>query len=165
MKPILVAKNKNRHNSKKVKNAQGRSLKDKTAVVGMVQRQGKVNAHHVPDTKTKTLMEQIVKHVKGTAQLYTDEWLAYNKVARMYQYDYVNGASEYVVDDVYTNTIEGFWAGLKRGVQVLTIHGLRSIFKIMWMSLFFDITLVIVLTVNASIFCSLTLVFIQNTRS
>ena len=116
MKPILVAKNKNRHNSKKVKNAQGRSLKDKTAVVGMVQRQGKVNAHHVPDTKTKTLMEQIVKHVKGTAQLYTDEWLAYNKVARMYQYDYVNGASEYVVDDVYTNTIEGFWAGLKRGV-------------------------------------------------
>lgn len=49
----IGGKNKNRHNSKKVKNAQGRSLKDKSAVVGMVQRQGKVNAHHVPDTKTK----------------------------------------------------------------------------------------------------------------
>ena len=35
----------------------------------------------------------------------------------MYQHDYVNhGAREYVVGDVYTNTIEGFWAGLKRGV-------------------------------------------------
>ena len=69
----IGGKNKNRHNSKKVKNAQGRSLKDKSAVVGMVQRQGKVNAHHVPDTRTKTLTEQIVKYVKETAQLYTDE--------------------------------------------------------------------------------------------
>lgn len=27
-----------------------------------------------------------------------------------------HGAREYVIDDVYTNTIEGFGAGLKRGV-------------------------------------------------
>ena len=92
-------------------------MKDKSAVVGMVQRQGKVNAHHVPDTKTKTLTEQIVKYVKETAQLYTDEWLGYNKVAKMYNHDFVNhGISEYVQGDVYTNTIEGFWAVLKRGV-------------------------------------------------
>ena len=113
----IGGKNKNRHNSKKVKNAQGRSLKDKSAVVGMVQRQGKVNAHHVPDTKTKTLTEQIVKYVKETAQLYTHDWMGYNKVAKMYNHDFVNhGISEYVQGDVYTNTIEGFWAGLKRGV-------------------------------------------------
>ncbi len=61
----------------------------------MVQRQGKVNAHHVPDTKTKTLTEQIVKE---TVQFYTDEWLGYNKVAKIYQHDFVNhGAREYVV--------------------------------------------------------------------
>lgn len=48
----IDGKNKNRHNSKKVKNAQGCLLKDKSAVVGMVQRQGKVNAHLAPDTKT-----------------------------------------------------------------------------------------------------------------
>ena len=35
----------------------------------------------------------------------------------MYQHDFVNhGAREYVQSDVYTNTIEGFWAVLKRGV-------------------------------------------------
>lgn len=63
------------------------------------------------------MTEQIVKYVKETAQLYTDEWLGYNKVAKMYQYNFVNhGAREYVQGDVYTNTIEGFWAGLKRGV-------------------------------------------------
>lgn len=113
----IGGKNKNRHHSKKVKNAQGRSLKDKSAVVGMVQRQGKVNAHHVSDTKTQTLTDEIIKYVKRTAQLYTDEWLGYNKVADMYAHTYVNhGAREYVNGDAYTNTIEGFWAGLKRGV-------------------------------------------------
>ena len=49
----------------------------------MVQRKGKVNAHHAPDIKTKTLIEQIVKYVKETVQLYTDEWLGYNKVVKM----------------------------------------------------------------------------------
>ncbi|WP_155964391.1 IS1595 family transposase [Streptococcus ruminantium] len=113
----IGGKNKNRHHSKKVKNAQGRSLKDKSAVVGMVQRQGKVNAHHVSDAKTQTLTDEIIKYVKRTAQLYTDEWLGYNKVADMYAHAYVNhGAREYVNGDAYTNTIEGFWAGLKRGV-------------------------------------------------
>ena len=113
----IGGKNKNRHNSKKVKNTQGRSLKDKIPVVGMVAREGKLNAHKVADTGTKTLTEQIVKFVKDTAQLYTDEWLGYNKVAKMYDHAFVNhGAREYVIDDVYTNTIEGFWAGLKRGV-------------------------------------------------
>ncbi|EHJ57455.1 hypothetical protein HMPREF9318_01689 [Streptococcus urinalis FB127-CNA-2] len=113
----IGGKNKNRHHSKKVKNAQGRSLKDKSAVVGMLQRQGKVNAHHVSDNKTQTLTDEIIKYVKRTAQLYTDEWLGYNKVADMYAHAYVNhGAREYVNGDAYTNTIEGFWAGLKRGV-------------------------------------------------
>lgn len=113
----IGGKNKNRHNSKKVKNVQGRSLKDKTPVVGMVAREGKLNAHKVSDTGIKTLTEQVVKFVKDTAQLYTDEWLGYNKVAKMYDHAFVNhGAREYVIDDIYTNTIEGFWAGLKRGV-------------------------------------------------
>lgn len=71
----IGGKNKNRHNSKKVKNAQGCLLKDKSAVVGMVQRQGKVNAHRTPDTKTKILTERIIKYVKETAQLYTDKCL------------------------------------------------------------------------------------------
>ncbi len=83
----------------------------------MVAREGKLNAHKVTDTGTKTLTEQIVKFVKDTAQLYTDEWLGYNKVAKMYDDAFVNhGTREYVIEDVYTNTIEGFWAGLKRGV-------------------------------------------------
>lgn len=38
-------------------------------------------------------------------------------MAKIYQHDFVNhGSNEYVQGDVYTNTIEDFWAGLKRGV-------------------------------------------------
>ncbi|CBZ01568.1 conserved hypothetical protein; transposase, putative [Streptococcus oralis Uo5] len=59
----------------------------------------------------------MVKYVKETAHLYTDEWLGYNKVVKMYQRDFVNHSSrEYVQGDVYTNMIEGFGAGLKREV-------------------------------------------------
>lgn len=113
----IGGKNKNRHASKKVKNAQGRSLRDKVAVVGMVQRQGKVTAHHVEDTKAKTLTKEILDYVKQTAQLYTDEWLGYNKVAKLYHHDVIrHNEQEYVNGDIYTNTIEGFWAGLKRGI-------------------------------------------------
>lgn len=55
--------------------------------------------------------------MKDTAKLYTDEWLGYNKVVKMYDHAFVNhSAREYVIEDAYTNTIEGFWAGLKRGV-------------------------------------------------
>lgn len=51
----------------------------------------------MPNIKTKILTEQIVKYVKKTSQLYTDEWLSYNNVTKMYQHDFVNhGFSEYV---------------------------------------------------------------------
>jgi len=43
-KTYVGGKNKNRHESKKVKNSQGRSTKDKTPVVGMIQREGKLIA-------------------------------------------------------------------------------------------------------------------------
>lgn len=43
-------KNKNRHANKKVKNSQGRSCKDKTPIVGLIQRGGKLTAIVTKDT-------------------------------------------------------------------------------------------------------------------
>lgn len=48
--------NKNRHSSKKVRNARGRSCKDKVPVFGMLQREGFVIAKVVSDTKAGTLI-------------------------------------------------------------------------------------------------------------
>lgn len=109
-------KNKNRHSDKRVDGSQGRSAKDKTPVLGMVERKGKLVARVVKNTSCEVLTPNIVKFVKD-ALIYTDEWWGYNSIKKLFKHDYVNHrSSEYVRGDVYTNTIEGFWAILKRGI-------------------------------------------------
>jgi len=110
-------KNKNRHNIKKIPNSQGRSAKDKTPIVGIVERSGKLNANVVENVQSKTLTTEIIRNVKHTASLYTDEWLGYKGVSRIYDHAVVkHNQGEYVNGRVHTNTIEGFWSLLKRGI-------------------------------------------------
>lgn len=109
-------KNKNRHADKKIEHSQGRSVKDKTPVFGMVERGGKLNAKVVPNTNCSTLTKETVRFVKD-ALVYTDEWWGYRSIKRLFQHEIVNHKSkEYVRDNIYTNTIEGFWSLLKRGI-------------------------------------------------
>ncbi|AHJ13052.1 IS1595 family transposase [Sulfurospirillum multivorans] len=92
-------KNKNRH------------------VVGMVERNGKLNAKKINDVKSETLTTEIIRNVKLSASLYTDEWLGYKGVSRIYDHSIVKlNQGEYVNGRIHTNTIEGFWSLLKRGI-------------------------------------------------
>lgn len=110
-------KNKNRHAKNKIKNSQGRSTKDKTPVVGFVERNGKLNANVVKNTNCETLTNETIRSVKESATIYTDEWLGYNALNRIYDHHYVkHNQGEYVKGSVHTNTIEGFWSLLKRGI-------------------------------------------------
>jgi transposase-like protein len=110
-------KNKNRHQDKKVPSSQGRSAKDKTPIVGIVERQGKLNANVVENVNSETLTTEIIRSVKHTASLYTDEWLGYKGVSKIYNHSIVkHNQGEYVNGRVHTNTIEGFWSLLKRGI-------------------------------------------------
>lgn len=109
-------KNKNRHADKKIEHSQGRSVKDKTPVFGMVECGGKLNAKVVPNTNCSTLTKETVRFVKD-ALVYTDEWWGYRSIKHLFQHEIVNHKSkEYVRDNIYTNTIEGFWSLLKRGI-------------------------------------------------
>ncbi len=90
---------------------------DKATVMGMVQREGKVVAMHVADRKAGSLVPQIIEIVSTTAKLYTDEWVGYNSLRRVYDHSVVkHNAHQYVNGRVHTNTIEGFWSLLKRGI-------------------------------------------------
>lgn len=110
-------KNKNRHADKKIEGSQGRSIKDKAPVFGMVERNGKLNAKKVSDTKSNTLTNEIVNLVKETATMYTDEYLGYSSLKRIYDHSFVkHNSGEYVNGRIHTNTIEGFWSLLKRGI-------------------------------------------------
>lgn len=113
----IGGKNKNRHEHKKVKNSQGRSMKDKVAVLGMVERNGKLIVKIVSDVQAPTLTKEILKNVKQSANIYTDEWLGYKEISKYYNHSIVNHSQkEFVNGSSYTNNIECFWGILKRGI-------------------------------------------------
>jgi transposase-like protein len=114
---FVGGKNKNRHKNKKVENSQGRSFKDKTPVLGMVERGGKLAAKAIANTQADTLTPELVAAIKQTATVYTDEWMGYKDVKYIYDHSFVkHNAGEYVNGLAHTNTIEGFWSLLKRGI-------------------------------------------------
>ena len=109
---FVGGKNKNRHANKKTYG----STDDKAPVLGMVERNGKLVAKHVPNTTMETLTYEILKNVNETAKLYTDEYTSYARMKRVYDHSVVkHSRKQYVKGRVHTNTIEGFWSLLKRG--------------------------------------------------
>ncbi len=110
---FVGGKNKNRHANKKIKG----SSDDKAPVLGMVERNGKVIAKQIPNTTYETLSIEILKSVKEAAKLYTDEYTSYKRLKRVYDHQVVKHSQyQYVQGRVHTNTIEGFWSLLKRGI-------------------------------------------------
>lgn len=105
---------------------QGRPGKNshKTPVFAMVERNGKVRAHPVTDVTGATLKGAIRDSVAPSARIMTDEYASYNGLEK----DFAGGhekvthkAGEYARGDAYTNTVEAFFALLKRGV-IGTFH-------------------------------------------
>lgn len=99
----------------------GRGAAGKTIVAGMVERKGKAVATVVSDVKANTLLPIIQEHipaVPGTV-IYTDEMLSYNRLTSLgYAHDTVqHSAKEYVRGAVHTNTIDGLWSNVKRGID------------------------------------------------
>lgn len=123
---FIGGKNKNRHKDKKVPHSQGRSFKDKVPVMGMLQRDGKLNAFVVTDTKRKSIQPLIHKYVKTGTRLISDEWWAYRGLHRYYDHRIIDHSKkEYVSlqdNTVHTNNIEGSWNILKRSVSGMYNH-------------------------------------------
>ena len=100
-----------------LQNRRGRGS-GKTSVVGVVQHQGEVRAAVTDATKGRTVLGFIQQAVDTTfSALITDEYKAYTNAARLIPHAVVPHAEGYVSADnrdEHTNTIEGFWALLKR---------------------------------------------------
>ncbi len=57
------------------------------------------------------------KNIDPRSVLVTDMWAGYNEVRDWMKHERVNHSQEYVRDGyVHTNTIEGFWALVKRAI-------------------------------------------------
>jgi transposase-like protein len=85
----------------------------------MVERKGRVAAVPVANAQAVSLMPHVRKHVLTDSTVYTDEWPAYRSIGREgYEHRTITHADGvYVSGDVHTNTIEGFWSLVKRGIS------------------------------------------------
>jgi len=115
-------KNKNRHANKKVKNSQGRSFKDKTAITGMIERGGKMTAVVTVSTATEVMQPVIKKYVQRGSILISDDWKGYNGLDTHYhQYTIKHSDKGYKHDYdssvIHTNTIEGAWKIMKNSLR------------------------------------------------
>ena len=72
----------------------------------------------VRNTKRATVMPHVKKKVLPESMVYTDEYTVYDTLGKEgYKHDRVNHAEEVcVAGDVHTNSIEGFWSLVKRGI-------------------------------------------------
>ena len=114
----IGGKRKNKHVSKRKNNgASGWFRDEKTAVIGIVERQGKVISFPVSSAIKSEVEPHINKHVVKGSRVITDESPIYREVKENYNHTTINhAAKQYVVGDVHTNTIEGYWSLLKRGL-------------------------------------------------
>lgn len=114
---FIGGKEINKHKSKKAAGTQGRSSETKIPVLGIIERGGELRAIKVLNTKGYSLRPFIVNNVEFGSQVHTDEWWGYRGLSRIFKHKYINhGEGEYSKDGVHTNSIEGFWSLLKRGV-------------------------------------------------
>jgi transposase-like protein len=113
---FIGGKARNMHISKRERRITGTGGKDKTAVMGLLERGGKVRTAVVPNRKRHALQAQVKKHVKAGSALYTDALLSYGGLASDYAHEVVDHAVQYVNGRVHTNGLENFWSLLKRGI-------------------------------------------------
>ena len=89
----------------------------KVAVMGLLERNGKVRAKVIGNNKRETLHGEVRTHVEQGAELFTDSWVSYNGLNADYIHQVINHAEKYVDGQIHTNSIENFWSLLKRGIK------------------------------------------------
>jgi len=109
----------NRHKDKRGGDGTGGPGTGKTAVVGAISRRGNVVLRVIDRADTKTLDAFVHEAVSAKVSLLaTDEHSGYRYLSRTYPHQVITKAGgDYVVGAVHTNTIEGFWSILKRGIM------------------------------------------------
>ncbi len=113
---FIGGKARNMHVAQRKRRITGTGGKDKTAVMGILQRDGHVRTVVVENRKKKALQAEVHAHVEAGAALYTDALLSYDGLANKYAHQVIDHAVKYVDGQVHTNGLENYWSLLKRGI-------------------------------------------------
>ncbi len=102
----------------------GSHISKKQKVVALLERNGRVRAFHVPTVNADTLKPILEANIDKAANLMTDESQVYKKVSKSFaSHERVNhGKKEYARGNVTTNTVEGYFGILKRGISGVYQH-------------------------------------------
>src|ERR1700733_10236571 len=114
---FIGGKARNMHLDKRQRRITGTGGKDKTAVMGILERNGEVRTVVIPSRRKKVLQEEVKKHVAVGTALYTDALLSYDGLASDYAHEVIDHAEAYVDGRVHTNSLKNFWSLLKRGIS------------------------------------------------
>ena len=96
----------------------------KQAVAALVERDGRLRMFHVPHVTAANLAPIIARHAHPDSTFMTDESNVYSQAGTWFKdHQTVNHSiKEYVRDEAYTNTIEGCFSILKRGIYGVYQH-------------------------------------------
>ncbi|MGA2802333.1 MAG: IS1595 family transposase [Verrucomicrobiota bacterium] len=107
----------NMHKERNCRRGRGTGGVGKAIVMGILERDGKIKANHIPDTKMRTLQDEVYQSVEKGSQIFTDYWLGYKGLNRDFVHQVIDHAKEYVRGNVHTNGLENFWSLFKRCIK------------------------------------------------
>ena len=110
---FIGGKARNMHKAARAKKVTGTGGKDKTAVLGIMERGGKVVTKVVDNAKKKILQKECGNMFSQGSALFTDALKSYEGLNEL-QHEVVDHALAYVDGEVHTNSLENFWSLLKR---------------------------------------------------
>ena len=91
--------------------------------MGILEKDGKVYAIPVKNTKGETILPIMRERVEKGSSVYTDEYRPYRALSVDFNHGLVNhSAEQYVSGSVHTNNIENFWSLLKRCIKGIYHH-------------------------------------------
>lgn len=138
---LIGGKARNMHKARKERVLQkGRGSAGKTVVMGLLERHtsekgqekiintldydpkkdkkaSRVKLSVIPNTKRKTVQQEVRENVKAGSEILTDALASYTGLAPEYEHQFVDHAETYVNGHVHTNGIENFWSLLKRMIR------------------------------------------------
>ena len=118
---FIGGKARNMHRNVRERKITGTGGKDKTAVMGILERgkNGKasqVRTKVIPNRKKSALQAEVRKHVQAGSALYTDALKSYDGLTE-FEHGVIDHAEKYVDGKIHTNGLENFWSLLKRGIK------------------------------------------------
>jgi transposase-like protein len=114
---FIGGKARNMHVDVRERRITGTGGKDKTVVMGMLERGGEVRLAVVPNRKKKAIQEQVRNDIAAGSALYSDALQSYDGLSQEYAHQVIDHAEKYVDGQVHTNGLENFWSLLKRGIR------------------------------------------------